>query len=163
MEQDANDSYLSLEVELVDDGDDLASDVKSIDMNLDDDIEFICSHKITDNSAISNKNISPSISKKFTKGIITIEDDGHSACVNKSMNTSFDSPGKVSQNVIKCPVCLETAFEILKTKRTLMAAKCGHIFCSSCAELLLTQNKKSFRCPVCRKIMKNTNFFNLYF
>lgn len=70
--------------------------------------------------------------------------------LSESMNDS-----QLSQVKIKCPICLEGA--VMKEPQSTI---CGHIFCKSCLERSLSNEKK---CPVCKKPLKTRrDYHNIY-
>lgn len=52
---------------------------------------------------------------------------------------------------LKCPICLETFFNVKKNSRKVCATRCGHMFCDDC--LKKSMNESGRKCPKCRKLI----------
>jgi len=79
-------------------------------------------------------------------------------CRSENTIKSKDFKEKVSSvqkksTVVKCPVCFKTYDDLMCSDLHLVHGKCGHVICSSCADIL--KNERLIRCPVCRKKLKS--------
>ncbi|GIY63971.1 hypothetical protein CEXT_58791 [Caerostris extrusa] len=54
--------------------------------------------------------------------------------------------------LVECPVCKESLPDLIRSGKVLMAATCGHVFCSNCSMRIWYQHKK--RCPKCKTVYK---------
>ena len=53
--------------------------------------------------------------------------------------------------------------KLINKKTHLMTSVCGHFFCQKCLhEMLLTLNS-DYPCPICRKILNESEFIRIYF
>jgi len=60
---------------------------------------------------------------------------------------------------IKCPVCLDTLFDILQQEKCINSTICGHVFCETCIAAAV---KSSRSCPSCRHVLSAANVYPLY-
>ncbi|RLW09105.1 hypothetical protein DV515_00002544, partial [Chloebia gouldiae] len=61
--------------------------------------------------------------------------------------------------VITCPICMDSYSEIMQGGRHLVAALCGHVFCSECLPIAL---EASPMCPTCRMDLTPELYHTLY-
>ncbi|XP_053832634.1 uncharacterized protein LOC128806827 [Vidua macroura] len=61
--------------------------------------------------------------------------------------------------VIRCPICMEYYAEFVRRGRQLVAALCGHVFCSRCLPIAL---EASHMCPVCRMDLDPELYHHIY-
>ncbi|MES1903980.1 MAG: E3 ubiquitin-protein ligase rnf4, partial [Paramarteilia canceri] len=122
-----------------------------------DDIEYI--GEVVNSRGTSSRSI----------GVIVVdEESGNTKLVNsdKATNTSFDNSMSSSrssraikntlESMIKCPVCLDSYYEILSKQSYLLALSlCGHLICNNCAVSLVKGVRRLVQCPTCRKKMHN--------
>jgi len=60
---------------------------------------------------------------------------------------------------LKCPVCLETAEEVLARNDQMSSTYCGHIFCKKCIRQVLNTTKS---CPTCRTRVTESKVHRLF-
>jgi rubrerythrin len=89
-------------------------------------------------------------------------------CRLKSVETEL-SESKVELNLYKnrlqqleqianewhCSLCMDNKDTIINSKRLIVSTFCGRVFCSLCAQSLLSQNRQPKQCPTCRKPLKD--------
>lgn len=66
-----------------------------------------------------------------------------------------------SQNVISCPLCLDSLNEIKKEKK-IVSSTCGHMLCSVCLETLFKNSNKN-NCMFCGKTLTISDYFHIFF
>ena len=68
-------------------------------------------------------------------------------------------PRAPEQPTISCLVCMDPLGTIQKSPRLLCSTVCGHVFCSTCIETVITQRHQ---CPVCRKRLTKSQYHPLF-
>jgi hypothetical protein len=71
--------------------------------------------------------------------------------------TSQSSNGIMA--TLTCPVCMDTADQILSDKRKLVSTTCGHVFCGKCIRSAI---QRQHSCPTCRKRLSLKQFHPIY-
>lgn len=96
--------------------------------------------------------IVPSTSSSQQKA--TLMTPPHSSHTHPS--PSHHSP---SSHDISCPICMDTKQTFTDSGRTLVATKCGHIFCDSCIKQSISLLHK---CPTCSKRLTLKQYHRIY-
>ena len=71
-------------------------------------------------------------------------------------SSTYESPG--SQG-ISCPICMDSKRQFTESGRTLVATKCGHLFCDACIRESIKLNHK---CPTCSTKLTLKQYHRIY-
>ncbi|CAG2163010.1 unnamed protein product [Oppiella nova] len=56
-----------------------------------------------------------------------------------------------------CSVCGDNRLKVLNTKRQIVSTLCGHLFCSKCAQSVISSGRSLRHCPICHKPVNDIN------
>ena len=63
------------------------------------------------------------------------------------------------EEIIKCPICMETQTNFSHSGHFLVSTKCGHLFCDNC---LLKHMSTSHKCPTCKCKLTKKQYHRIY-
>ncbi|XP_062515995.1 E3 ubiquitin-protein ligase RNF4-like [Corticium candelabrum] len=83
----------------------------------------------------------------------------HSVISSSSSSNRDVQPSQAVILGITCPVCMDSADQILADKRKLVSTTCGHVFCGKCIRSAI---RRQHMCPTCRKRLSLKQFHPIY-